>query len=85
MYYLMEQLSHDQWRSPSWAEVGHDPPRKIKKLMIIGILCEILNNFATALVFDRSKFALMGLVAHMEKKVKNHGSILRVLNNFSTV
>jgi hypothetical protein len=40
-----------QWRSPSWVRVGHGPPGKIKKLAIIGLLCEILYNFVSVLGF----------------------------------
>ena len=38
-------------------------------------------------MFDISKFPLIGVMAHLEnlKKIKNHRSILRVFNNFSTV
>jgi len=43
--------STHQWRSTSWARVGHDPPEKIKKLMIIGLICEILYNFVSVLGF----------------------------------
>lgn len=35
---------------------GLRPTGKIKKLTIIGIFFEILNNFATFFVFGRSKF-----------------------------
>jgi len=52
-----------QWRSPSWARVGH---RKHKKLTTLDLLYEILNNFATIFVFGRSKFALIVLVTHLE-------------------
>jgi len=40
-----------QWWSPSWAEVGHGPPGKIKKSTIIGVFCEILYNFMSVLGF----------------------------------
>jgi hypothetical protein len=40
-----------RWWSPSWARMGHGPSRKIKKLTIIGLFCEILYNFVSVLGF----------------------------------
>jgi len=45
------------------AGVGHDPSEKIKKLTIINLFCEILNNFVVGLVIDKSKSSLIGAVA----------------------
>jgi len=45
-------LGSGQWRSPSWAGVGHGPPGKIKKSTTVGLFCEILYNFVSVLGFD---------------------------------
>jgi len=41
------------------------PPRKIKKLMTVGLFYEILNNFVAVLVFDKSKSPLIVVVAYL--------------------
>jgi len=40
---------HSDGALHSWAGVGHGPPRKIKKLTIIDLLCETLYNFVSIL------------------------------------
>lgn len=37
-----------------------------EKLITVGLFYEILNNFVAVLVFDRFKFPLIGIVAHLE-------------------
>ena len=46
--------------------MGHDPPGKIKKLTIVSLFYDILNNFIAVLMFDKSKSSLIGVVAHLE-------------------
>jgi len=41
-------------------------PKKLKKVTIVGLLCEVLNNFNAVLVFDISKSPLIGVVIHLE-------------------
>ena len=38
-------IEQKQGRSPSWAEVGNGPLEKIKKVIILSLFFEILNNW----------------------------------------
>jgi len=49
---------HSDGALHSWAGVGHGPPRKIKKLTIIGLLCETLYNFVSILGLVQQEFFL---------------------------
>jgi len=65
--------------------MGHGPSGKIKKSMIIGLLCEILYNFMSVLGFGWSKFPQSDVVAH-PKNLNNSitGLFYEALNNLST-
>jgi hypothetical protein len=79
-------LSNVQWRSLSWARVGHNPPGKIKKINDYRSFCEILYNFVLILGFGLSKFLQSCVVTH-PKNLNNSiiGIFCETLKNFSKV
>jgi len=44
-----------KWLNPSWDTVGHDTSLKYKKIKIIYLFCQNLNNFVMGLAFGGSK------------------------------